>query len=220
MSPEGGTIRRNDDPRQVRVEMFADVICPWCYIGKRRLEAAFEARPEITPVYVWRAFLLNPTMPPQGMDRQAYLLAKFGASSAAVYGRIAEAGLDSGIAFDFDRIKRTPCSRMAQRMIIAAGREGIRLAETLFRAYFLEGRDIGSEVELRRIAEEFGKPELIDEALNEQSAMQMETDLGAAQDMRLDGVPCFTFDATYAVSGAHLPEHIIPAIDAAAAAAR
>ena len=117
--------------KTITVEIYADIICPWCYIGKRRLEAAFAARPDITPVYHWRAFLLNPTMPREGMDRDAYLHAKFGHSAAAVYGRIASAGMDSGISFRFDDIRRTPDSRAAQRLLIAAGTENPALAEAL-----------------------------------------------------------------------------------------
>ena len=78
----------------VDVEIYADIICPWCYIGKKRLDAAFEARPHVTPRYIWRCFLLNPTMPSAGMDRQAYLIGKFGNAAKAVYGRIADAGLE------------------------------------------------------------------------------------------------------------------------------
>ena len=83
--------------KTVNVEIYADIICPWCYIGKKRLDAAFAARSDVTPKYIWRGFLLNPGMPAEGMDRQAYLNNKFVSAAAAVYGRIAAAGLDSGI---------------------------------------------------------------------------------------------------------------------------
>ena len=79
---------------QINVEIYADIICPWCYIGRHRLDAAFAARPQVTPRYIWRCFLLNPSMSENGMDRQAYLLGKFGHAASAVYGRIAAAGLD------------------------------------------------------------------------------------------------------------------------------
>ena len=83
---------------RIDVDIFADIICPWCYIGKTRLDQAFSKRPNLTPVYRWRSFLLNPSMPAEGMDRQAYLTAKFGHAASAVYGRIAMAGLDAGIS--------------------------------------------------------------------------------------------------------------------------
>jgi predicted DsbA family dithiol-disulfide isomerase len=205
------------DVRTVAVEVYADVICPWCYIGKRRLDMAFEARPDVRPSYVWRTFLLNPTMPPEGMERAAYLSAKFGNSAAAVYGRIAAAGLDSGIEFRFDAISRTPDSRAAHRMLIAAGPDSAELSEAIYRAYFVEGRDIGEPQVLESIAAEFGRPKLIDAVADDTVARQLDTHLATGNRMRLDGVPYFIFGGKYAIAGAHLPEHLMPAIDAAAA---
>lgn len=209
--PQSGT-------RTIQVEIYADVICPWCYIGKRRLDLAFAQRPDVRPAYIWRAFLLNPTMPVAGMDRAAYLSAKFGNSAAAVYGRIAAAGLDSGIEFRFDAITRTPDSRLAHRMLIAAGPDNAELSEAIYNAYFIEGLDIGDASVLREIAEQFGKPELIHDAADDAIGKQLEHHLSNANRMRLDGVPYFIFAGKYAVAGAHLPEHLVPAIDAAAAA--
>jgi predicted DsbA family dithiol-disulfide isomerase len=205
------------DVRTVAVEVFADIICPWCYIGKRRLDMAFESRPEIRPSYIWRTFLLNPTMPPEGMDRDAYLSAKFGNSAAAVYGRIAAAGLDSGIEFRFDAISRTADSRPAHRMLIAAGHDSAELSEAIYRAYFAEGRDISDPQVLEGIAVEFGRTDLIDAAADETVARQLDAHLATGNRMRLDGVPFFIFGGKYAIAGAHLPEHLVPAIDAAAA---
>ncbi|MEC7304966.1 MAG: DsbA family oxidoreductase [Pseudomonadota bacterium] len=210
-TPQSGT-------RTIQVEIYADVICPWCYIGKRRLDLAFAQRPEIRPAYVWRAFLLNPTMPSTGMDRAAYLSAKFGNSAAAVYGRIAAAGLDSGIDFRFDSIKRTPDSRLAHRMLIAAGPDNAELSEAIYSAYFIDGLDIGSPDVLCEIADRFERPDLIGAATDEAVGKQLEHHLATANRMRLDGVPYFIFAEKYAVAGAHLPEHLVPAIDAAAAA--
>ena len=115
--------------QSVDVEIYADIICPWCYIGKKRLDAAFAARPHVTPRYIWRCFMLNPTMPSTGMDRQAYLIGKFGNAAKAVYGRIADAGLESGIAFNFEGIKRTPDSRKTHRYLLAAAAKGHDLSD-------------------------------------------------------------------------------------------
>ncbi|MEK9960603.1 MAG: DsbA family oxidoreductase [Rhodobiaceae bacterium] len=205
------------DLRSVSVEIFADVICPWCYIGKRRLDMAFESRRDVRPSYVWRTFLLNPTMPPEGMERLAYLSAKFGNSAAAVYGRIAAAGLDSGIEFRFDAISRTPDSRPAHRMLIAAGPDSAELSEAIYRAYFVDGHDISDPLVLKTIADEFGRPDLIEAAADDAVARQLDTHLATGNRMRLDGVPFFIFGGKYAIAGAHLPEHLLPAIDAAAA---
>ena len=213
----GGTDDRSTG-KTINVEIYADIICPWCYIGKRRLEDAFAKRPDINPVYHWRAFLLNPTMPRDGMDRNAYLHAKFGHSAAAVYGRIATAGLDSGISFRFDDIRRTPDSRAAHRMLIAAGSENAMLSETLYRAYFIDGRDIGDMAVLAEIADAAGQPDLLEKAADEAVGRQLKNNLATANQLRLDGVPFFIFDGKYAIAGAHQPEHLIPAIDAAAAA--
>ena len=201
----------------LRIEIFADIICPWCYIGKKRLDAALAQRLHITPRIVWRTFLLNPTMPSEGMDRAAYLAAKFGHSAAAVYGRIAAAGLDSGIRFNFDAIKRTPDSRKAQKMLLVAGGDTDRLSEALYHAYFLAGRDIGDLQVLVEIAAEIGRPDLIEALDNVAVQRQLETDITRAHQLNLDGVPYFVFGEAYAIAGAHMPEHLIPAIDAATA---
>ena len=204
-------------PESLRIEIFADVICPWCYIGKKRLDAALAQRPHITPRIVWRTFLLNPTMPAEGMRRAAYLAAKFGHSAAAVYGRIAAAGLDSGIRFNFDAITRTPDSRKAQKMLLVAGGDTDRLSEALYHAYFLAGRDIGKRDVLAGIAKEIGRPELVEALKNETVQRQLDTDIARAHQLNLDGVPYFIFGEAYAIAGAHIPEHLIPAIDAATA---
>jgi len=203
--------------KTIQVEIFADVICPWCYIGKRRLDMAFAQRPQVRPNYVWRAFLLNPTMPAEGMERQAYLSAKYGNSAAAVYGRVAAAGLDTGIDFRFDDIRRTPDSRLAHQMLIAAGPDNAELQEAIYRAFFTEGRDIGRPEELADIAADIGRPDLIDAAHDDAVDKQLDHHLAMGNRMRLDGVPYAVFGGKYAVAGAHLPEHLLPAIDAAAA---
>ena len=203
---------------QIDVEIYADIICPWCYIGKQRLDAAFAARPQVTPRYIWRCFLLNPSMPENGMDRQAYLLGKFGHAASAVYGRIAAAGIDSGISFNFDAIKRTPDSRRAHRFILAAAAAGVDLSEILFKAYFLDGVDIGNPNALASLASAAGLDLPAETATDQRLDNQINTDLGITRQLRIDGVPYMVFAGQYAVAGAHLPDHIIPVIDAAAAA--
>lgn len=211
---DNGAGSTSSAPQIIDVEIYADIICPWCYIGKKRLDAAFAARPHITPRYIWRTFLLNPSMPPEGMSRSAYLNAKFGHSAASVYGRIAEAGLDSGIQFKFDAIEKTPDSRKAHRLMLGAGDHAASLSERLYQAYFLNGQDIGDVRVLADImAEEGIEPADDPEAIER----QLESDLAMAGQLNLDGVPFFIFGGKYAVAGAHLPEHLVPAIDAAAA---
>ena len=210
-----------DSPITVDVEIYADVVCPWCYIGKKRLDAAFAARPHITPRYIWRAFLLNPTMPAEGMSRGAYLNAKFGHSANAVYGRIAATGLDSGIKFNFDAIKKTPDSRKAHRLLIAAGDQSLALSELLYQAYFIDGRDIGDDDVLASIMATHSPSEPVYDQFSaervSQIDQQMERDLSMASYYKLDGVPYFIFGGKYAIAGAHLADHLIPAIDTVAA---
>jgi predicted DsbA family dithiol-disulfide isomerase len=130
------------------VDVISDVICPWCYIGKRRLERAVAALAGRHEVRVrWHPFQLNPGMPREGMDRKAYRTAKFGSweRSLALDAGVAAAGAAEGIAFAFERIERTPNTLDAHRLIRLAGERGVQdaVVEALFRAYFTEGRDLG-----------------------------------------------------------------------------
>src|SRR5690625_4713204 len=142
----------------MRIDIFSDFTCPWCFIGKRRLERALAARPQLAAraELCWRSFLLNPDMPPEGMDRAVYLQHKFGSSSRSeqAYRNVARAGLAEGITFNFDAIKRTPDSMKAQRLLRFAAKRGLEapLAEVLFSAYFLQGQDIGDSDTLTRLA--------------------------------------------------------------------
>ena len=197
----------------VNVEFYADIICPWCYIGKKRLDAAFSRRPQVIPNYIWRCFLLNPSMPEKGMNRQAYIRRKFGSAAQTVYNKIATAGHQSGIIFNFDRIKNTPDSRKTHRYLIAAASDDQDLSEAFFEAYFIDGRDLGDETELEKIAREQGviiPPErLNDPALDR----QISKDIEMSRHLRFDGVPFMVFAGQYAIAGALMPEHIIPVID-------
>ncbi|RME18626.1 MAG: DsbA family oxidoreductase [Alphaproteobacteria bacterium] len=140
--------------------IFSDPICPWCYIGKARLWRALEQRPDHPFAISWHPFMLNPDMPPGGMDRRAYLEAKFGGREGAVraYMPIAEAAEAEGLEINLDKITRTPNTLDAHRLIHWAGIEGRQAAvvSALFRAYFVDGRDIGAQGELADIAESCG----------------------------------------------------------------
>ena len=197
----------------VDVEIYADIICPWCYIGKKRLNAAFAERPQIIPRYIWRCFLLNPSMPSEGMNRQDYIMGKFGNAANEVYSRIAAAGQESGIAFNFDKIKRTPDSRKIHRYLLAAADIGKDLSDAFFKAYFIDGRDLGDEKELEKIAHE--QDVNISTNLLESLALdrQINNDIEMSRQMRVDSVPYMIFAGKYAIAGAHMPKHIIPVID-------
>ena len=203
--------------KTVNVEIYADIICPWCYIGKKRLDAAFAARSDVTPKYIWRGFLLNPGMPAEGMDRQAYLHNKFGSAAAAIYGRIATAGVDSGIAFNFDKITRTPDSRRVHHVLLSAQDNTEILSEAFYHAYFIDGKDIGDPDIIASIIDQSGIDIVSDTVHSTAIHRQLEQDLFMARQLQLDGVPYFIFNEQYAVAGAHLSEHLLPVIDAATA---
>ncbi len=213
------------------VDVVSDVVCPWCFIGKRRLEAALallRERDPALPVHVrWHPFQLNPELPPAGVDRKAYLEAKFGgpARAAQVYERVRAAGQSAGIDFDFDAIARQPNTLDAHRLVAWAQSrpEGDpqALVEALFRAYFLDGRFVGDREELARIAAEAGYDPDDARAFVSSDAMRDEvaTADARAREMGVSGVPFFIFDGKTALSGAHEPETLLEAIDKARAAA-
>ncbi|MDJ0950557.1 MAG: DsbA family oxidoreductase [Alphaproteobacteria bacterium] len=196
----------------MKLEIVSDTICPWCFIGKRRLERALAEKPVADLDIGWRPFQLNPDMPLGGMDRQAYLELKFGGPDRArqVYDPIHDAGKGEGIPFAFGQIKRTPNTLNSHRLIRRAAAAGLQdaVVETLFRAYFLEGRDIEDPASLAAIAEAAGMDRAETQAYLESDA-DLETvraeDMMARQ-MGIQGVPCFIFDRKYAVSGAQTPE--------------
>jgi predicted DsbA family dithiol-disulfide isomerase len=144
----------------IPLHIFSDPICPWCYIGKARLDRALEARPQHPLTVQWHPFQLNPDMPAGGMDRREYLEAKFGGKEGAVraYMPVVEEAAASGLEIDFEAIKRTPNTLDAHRLIHWAGIEGRQTAAVskLFKAYFTEGRDIGDQATLATIAGEIG----------------------------------------------------------------
>ncbi|MEQ8194079.1 MAG: DsbA family oxidoreductase, partial [Rhodospirillales bacterium] len=135
------------DSKTVSIDVLFDPICPWCFIGKRRLEEAIRQRPGIRAQRRWRPFLLNPEMPREGLDRTAYLVRKFGSEERVrrVYGAIEEAGLSVEIDFAFHRIKQTPNTVDAHRLMRFAERFGMAddMAEALFRRFFIDAENIG-----------------------------------------------------------------------------
>ena len=147
----------------MQIDIISDVVCPWCFIGKRRIEKALVMRPEIEAEITWRPFQLNPDMPAEGMTRADYIATKFGDSghSRRIHQTVAEAGATVGIDFAFDKIKRSPNTRNAHRLIRYATRQGAGtdIVTRLFEGYFLQGRDVGDIAALAKIAAEAGLDE-------------------------------------------------------------
>lgn len=203
----------------MRIDIVLDVICPWCFIGKRRLEKALARRPEITPELAWRPFQLNPDMPLEGMPRQDYLAAKFGGAQHAgrIYQAVTQASVSVDIAFAFDRIRRTPNTRNAHRLIRHAEAEGRAdaVVEALFRAYFLEGRDVGDRTTLAEIAGEAGleRAEIAAFLAGDSALGEVLAEDRNARRIGINAVPCFIFAGQYAISGAQEPEFFFPVFD-------
>jgi predicted DsbA family dithiol-disulfide isomerase len=210
------------------VDIVSDVVCPWCYIGKRKLELALAElavrEPGLAVAQRWHPFQLNPDLPPEGIPRETYLEAKFGGKArvAEIYSRVKLVGAEVGIPFDFDRISRQPNTLDAHRLIAWAQQRGDAhatdlLLERLFRAYFIEGRLLSDREELVRIASDAGLPE--DEArlllASAAGLSDVEAEDREARAVGIAGVPFFIFNGKTAVSGAHDPHTLLEAIAAA-----
>jgi len=201
------------------VDVVSDVVCPWCYIGKRHLEAALAGLPDGTAAVVrWHPFELNPDLPAEGVDRQGYLEAKFGgpARAAEIYARVREAGVRAGIAFDFEAIARQPNTREAHRLIAWSQAQGDAgpLVERLFRAYFVEGRFLGDRDTLAALAADTGLDADAARAwlASGQGADAIEAAETRVRSLGIGGVPFFIFDGKVGLSGAQPPEAIREAI--------
>lgn len=195
----------------IRIDIVSDVICPWCFIGKRRLERALAAEAPGSIVVGWRPFQLNPDMPVEGMSRKDYLRAKFGTDDGGErYKHVVAAGLEEGIPFAFERMQRTPNTVRAHRLIRFAERFGAADAtvEALFVAYFANARDVG---DLDVLAEVAGTAGLDASEARRYLASDEDDALIRAEDkyareLGIQGVPCFVIDRKYMVSGAQPAE--------------
>ncbi|MBL8833088.1 MAG: DsbA family oxidoreductase [Rhodospirillales bacterium] len=195
----------------MRIDIVSDVICPWCFIGKRRLERALAAEPQGAIEVGWRPFQLNPDMPAEGMSRKDYLRAKFGdAGGGERYKHVIAAGLEEGIPFAFDRMERTPNTVRAHRLNRFAERAGRQdaVVEALFAAYFIHARDVGDVDVLTDVAAGCG---LDAEAVRAYLVSDEDDDLIREEDafarkIGIHGVPCFVVDRKFMVSGAQPPE--------------
>ena len=206
----------------MNIDIFSDTVCPWCFIGKRRLERALAERPDVAPTVRWRTFQLNPQMPEEGMDRQRYLALKFGGAARAteLYDTIRKVGESEGIAFQFDAIARTPNTVRSHRLLRFAEGQGrdAAVSEILFRAYFLDGQDIGDVEVLTAVAEEAGMDadETGDFLGSDTLTQDVLSEDRFARRLGIAGVPCFIIDGKYALSGAQEPEAFFPIFDMAA----
>jgi predicted DsbA family dithiol-disulfide isomerase len=206
----------------VHVEVYSDVVCPWCYVGKRRLERALAqlngaAQARIT----WRPFQLNPTMPLDGMDRATYLKAKFG--SLENFGRMEEqllaVGAEEQIPFAFEKIQRTPNTFAAHRLVWYAAQQGKQdaMVEALFRGYFLEGKNIGEVTTLTHVAAEAGldRTETEEFMESDKGVVEIKAEEAVGRRLGISGVPYFVLNGTVSISGAQPPDIFMSVIQQA-----
>jgi len=192
----------------MRIDIYSDTVCPWCYLGKRRFDLAVAARPQYEPVVVWRPFELNPDVPVEGVDRETYMAAKMPdqARLEQAHAELERLGEASGIHFRFELIGRIPNTRRSHLLIAHAARRGLQAAvkDRIMRAYFEEGCDIGDPDELVRLAVEVGLSAA--EARNALILRVGQDGVVAAERhaavLGITGVPTYIFDGQYTISGA------------------
>ena len=204
----------------MQIDIYSDIVCPWCYVGKRRLERALTSVGGAVHV-TWRPFQLNPTMPLEGMDRTTYLKSKFG--SLEVFGRMKEqllaAGAEEGIPFAFEKIQRTPNTFAAHRLVWYAAEHGQQdeVVEALFRSYFVEGKNIGDVKTLAHAAAEAGldRTEIEHFLASEKGVVEVKAEEAMGRRLGIRGVPYFVFNGRISLSGAQPPDILVSAIQQA-----
>jgi predicted DsbA family dithiol-disulfide isomerase len=210
-------------PEPLAIDVVSDVVCPWCYVGKKRLEAALALVPEIKTEVRWRPYQLDPTIPPEGVSRRAYMEKKFGSLDAIklAHDRLNALGQELGIAFNFSGILISPNTLDAHRMIRwAFGNRQDAMVEALFRAFFVDAKNLADANVLTEIGVSAGFPREALTALlqSDEDKNTVRDEIAAAQNLGIQGVPFFIFGQKYAVSGAETAEHLASAIRQATAA--
>jgi predicted DsbA family dithiol-disulfide isomerase len=195
----------------ITIDVVSDVVCPWCYLGRKRLEQAIESiKDELAVSVTFRPYQLNPDMPPEGVDHKKHLAEKLGGTDAVdrAHDMLTGLGHEAGIDFDFAAVKISPNTLDAHRLLRWAMIEGTevqgRVALALFKAYFEEGRNVGDRTVLLDIAEATGMDRAVVSALFSAGADvdSVKEEIGMAREMGVTGVPCFIIDNKYAVMGA------------------
>jgi len=190
----------------ITIDVVSDVVCPWCFVGKRRLGAALKQEGAV--LVRWRPYQLDPTIPAEGLDRKAYMRNKFRdeAKIADIHARLTALGAENGIAFDFQKIQRSPNTLDAHRLIRFADAAGVAdaVVERLFTDYFERGRDIGDREVLVAAGRDCGlDPDALRTRLaSDEGAAETRKEIEAAQKLGVSGVPFFIFASKFAVSGA------------------
>jgi len=211
----------------MQIDIISDAVCPWCFIGKRNLERALETyasqHPDADAMQIkWHPFQLNPSLAAGGMPREEYTSSKFGGTERAreIYQRVADAGAAAGIKFDFDEIKVQPNTIDVHQLILLAGQTDTQdgVVESMFKGFFLEGRNLADRQTLLDLAQRGGLPRADAERCLEQQLLRnaVEEQDEHARKLGVEGVPFFIFDHKLAVSGAQPPEVLVQAMSEAA----
>ena len=197
----------------IELDIFSDTVCPWCFIGKKRLENALKKYTNLEIKQTWRPFQLNPGMPPDGMDRQEYLISKFGSADAAktVYENIYEEGIKEGINFNFDLIDLTPNSFNSHRLLALAYKQNIQesVLNSLFESYFINGKDIGDPNILLEIAikHKIDAAEFKNYLSDQENIEPLANEEIQARKMGINSVPTFIINKQIVINGAQTSEN-------------
>jgi predicted DsbA family dithiol-disulfide isomerase len=202
----------------VHVEVVSDVVCPWCYIGKRRLEGAIALVPDIDVEVNWRPYFLNPWIPREGIDRQTYLETKFGSVErySAIAERVAAAAAMEGLVYDSKKMSRQPNTFDCHRLILwsRSATDPGRMKQRLMDLYFADGGDLSDPKVLIQAAVDCGMDgDLVRRLLaSDADVDRIENEAESAKEAGIDGVPCFIFGGSAIVTGAQSPEYLASAI--------
>ena len=209
----------SSDMPTVHIDVVSDVVCPWCYIGKRRLEEAIALTPDVNVSINWRPYFLNPWIPREGIDRQTYLETKFGSVEryAVIAERIASAAALEGLIYNPDKISRQPNTLDCHRLILwsRSATDPGQVKQRLMDLYFAEGADLSDAKVLIQAAVDCGMDgDLVRRLLaSDADVDRIESDANSAKEAGIDGVPCFIFGGSVIVTGAQSPEYLASAIE-------
>jgi predicted DsbA family dithiol-disulfide isomerase len=209
----------SSEPTSVHIEVVSDVVCPWCYIGKRRLELAIGLNPDVAVEINWRAYFLNPWIPREGIDRQTYLETKFGSAErySVIAERVAAAAAMEGLPYAPDKISRQPNTLDCHRLILwsRSATDPARMKQRLMEVYFAEGGDLSDPKVLIQAAIDCGMDgDLVRRLLaSDADVDRIEGEASSAKEAGIDGVPCFIFGGGVIVTGAQSPEYLASAIE-------
>jgi predicted DsbA family dithiol-disulfide isomerase len=214
------------DPIPVRIDVVSDVVCPWCFIGKRRLEKAIALKPDIPVEVHWHPYFLNDWIPSEGMSREQYLTTKFGSPERYkdIAQRVSQAAAAEGLTYAIDKISNQPNTRDAHRLIRWADSLGCaaEMKQKLMDLYFTDGADLTDPEVLVQAAVSVGfNEDNVREALaSDMDVAEVDEQAQSAKEAGIQGVPCFIFGSKFAISGAQAPDYLAEAIERAAQANR